>query len=243
MSKICKIKINSYKKIEKIKKNYGLIVYNIFVMVKVFQYDENQKEFSSNTYVIGKIGGSCLIVDLGSTSDEIYSYIESHYEKVEAILLTHAHFDHIRGIPAFLKHFKNKNIPIYLAEEDKLLLTSPDKNSSFMTGEKVSVKVDIIPVEDGEQLSFKAGKVKVIKTPFHTEGSVCYLMEDDNCIFTGDTLFKNAIGRYDCETSDSNKISSSLNKLKELSDWLVVYPGHGPKTNIITEKKNNPYMK
>ena len=212
-------------------------------MVKVFQYDENQKEFSSNTYVIGKIGGSCLIVDLGSTSDEIYSYIESHYEKVEAILLTHAHFDHIRGIPAFLKHFKNKNIPIYLAEEDKLLLTSPDKNSSFMTGEKVSVKVDIIPVEDGEQLSFKAGKVKVIKTPFHTEGSVCYLMEDDNCIFTGDTLFKNAIGRYDCETSDSNKISSSLNKLKELCDWLVVYPGHGPKTNIITEKKNNPYMK
>ena len=212
-------------------------------MVKVFQYDENQKEFSSNTYVIGKIGGSCLIVDLGSTSDEIYSYIESHYEKVEAILLTHAHFDHIRGVPAFLKHFKNKNIPIYLAEEDKLLLTSPDKNSSFMTGEKVSVKVDIIPVEDGEQLSFKAGKVKVIKTPFHTEGSVCYLMEDDNCIFTGDTLFKNANGRYDCETSDSNKISSSLNKLKELSDWLVVYPGHGPKTNIITEKKNNPYMK
>lgn len=215
--------------------------YNI-CMVKVFQYDESRKEFSSNTYVIGKIGESCLIIDLGSTSDEIYSYIESHYEKVEAILLTHAHFDHIRGISGFLKHFKNKSIPIYLADEDRPLLTSPDMNSSNLTGEKVSVKVDIVPVEDGQVLRFKAGKVKVIKTPFHTEGSVCYLMDDDNCIFTGDTLFKGAIGRYDCPTSDPSKITSSLAKLKVLRDWLVVYPGHGSMTNIISEKKNNPYL-
>lgn len=211
-------------------------------MVKVFQYDESQKEFSSNTYVIGKIGGSCLIVDLGSTSEEIYSYIESHYEKVEAILLTHAHFDHIRGIPGFLKHFKNKNIPIYLSEEDRILLNSPDKNSSYMTGEKVSVKIDTIPVEDGQILPFRTGKVKVIKTPFHTEGSVCYLMDDDNCIFTGDTLFKGSIGRYDCATSRPDLINPSLHKLKELRDWLVVYPGHGGMTNIQAEKKTNPFM-
>ncbi len=229
--------------LDKKQENFINFGYNTFVMVKVFQYDENQKEFSSNTYVIGKIGGTCLIIDLGSTSDEVYSYIESHYEKVEAVLLTHAHFDHIRGIPNFLKHYKNKSIPVYLAQEDKLLLTSPEMNSSNLTGEKVAIKVDTIPVEDGEVLPFKTGKVKVIKTPFHTEGSVCYLMDDDNCIFTGDTLFKGAIGRYDCATSDPDKIASSLGKLKELRDWLVVYPGHGPKTNIITEKNSNPYLK
>src|SRR5574344_1734261 len=97
-------------------------------MVKIFNFERNTKEFSANTYVVGKIGNSCLVVDLGSTDDEVYDYIDTHYSKVAGILLTHAHFDHIRGIPALLKHFKD-NIPIYLNSADWPLLSDSSLNS------------------------------------------------------------------------------------------------------------------
>lgn len=211
-------------------------------MVKVFRFDESQKELSANTYVIGKIGGSCLVIDPGTKSNELYQYIEQHYEKINAILLTHAHFDHIRGIPDFLKHFKTKNVPIYLHPLDKPLLNNPVSNFSTMIGENVVVNIETIDIQDEEILEFKDYQVKVIHTPYHTEGSVCYLVEDDNCLFTGDSLFKGSIGRYDCATSDPNKIDSSLEKLLTLSNYLTVYPGHGEMTRLGNEKENNPYL-
>ena len=111
-----------------------------------------------------------------------------------------------------------------------------------MTGEKISINVATIPVEDGEMITINKIKFKVIKTPFHTEGSVCYLFEDDNALFTGDTLFKGSIGRTDLATSDPSKINSSLMKLNDLSEWLVVYPGHGGISRLGQEKETNPYF-
>ncbi|MFA6829883.1 MAG: MBL fold metallo-hydrolase [Bacilli bacterium] len=211
-------------------------------MVKIFQFDENQKEFSSNTYVVGKIGGTCLIIDLGATDKRVLDYIDSHYESIGGILLTHAHFDHIRGIPGLLRHYKNRNIPIYLAKEDVELLSNPNINSSHMTGESVKVNIDPIPVKDGDVITIKDYKIKVIATPFHTMGSVCYLMEDDNSLFTGDTLFKGSIGRTDCATSDPNLVMPSLKKLLSLNEWLVCYPGHGTFCRLNEEKKTNPFL-
>ena len=210
-------------------------------MVKIFNFERNTKEFSANTYVVGKIGNSCLVVDLGSTDDEVYDYIDTHYSKVAGILLTHAHFDHIRGIPALLKHFKD-NIPIYLNSADWPLLSDSSLNSCALTGEKVKININPIDIKDGEELSISNYKVKVIATPFHTEGSVCYLFSDDNAIFTGDTLFKGAIGRIDQPTSAPNKVDSSLRKLLTLRKTLVVYPGHGPITRLDNEEKTNPFL-
>ena len=213
-------------------------------MVKIFNFDKNPTEFSANTYIIGKIGEGCIVVDLGSTDDGIYNYIDSHYEKVEAILLTHAHYDHIRGLTKFLKHYKNKyDIPVYLSDEDVPLLTNPSINSSSMTHENVQVNVSTIGVTDGEELTIKKFHIRVIHTPFHTEGSVCYLFEDDNALFTGDTLFKGSIGRTDLPTSNPDEVKDSLNKILKLNDTLVVYPGHGPISRLETEKKENPFLK
>jgi glyoxylase-like metal-dependent hydrolase (beta-lactamase superfamily II) len=210
-------------------------------MVKVFNFEDNPNEFSANTYVIGKIGMKCLIVDIGSTRDDIISYIEKHYEGVAGILLTHAHFDHIRGLPKILKRFKN--VPVYLASEDVPLLNNPSINSSNMTGERISVNVDTVPVEDGETVEVhNSFHFKVIKTPFHTQGSVCYLFEDDNALFTGDTLFRGSIGRTDLETSNPGLVKDSLKKLGALSDYLVVYPGHGSISRLGVEKETNPYF-
>ena len=85
--------------------------------------------------------------------------------------------------------------------------------------------------------------IKVISTPFHTLGSSCLLVEDDNALFTGDTLFKGSIGRTDLPTSDSGLVPSSLRKLVKLSELLVCYPGHGPHTTLKAEKENNPFFK
>lgn len=211
-------------------------------MVKIFNFDEDKREFSSNTYVIGKIGLSCLVIDIGTTNDEVFDYIESHYDGVLGILLTHAHFDHIRGLTKMLKRFKN--VPVYMAKEDVELLSNPKLNCSYLTNEKIMMNIETINVEDNEEVRVhNKFRFKTIKTPFHTMGSVCYLFEDDNAIFTGDTLFKGSIGRTDLETSDPSLMKSSLNKLKDLSDYLVVYPGHGSITRLGDEKKNNPYLK
>ncbi len=210
-------------------------------MVKIFRYD-NDNRITCNTYIIGKIGDSCLVIDMGSTSDEIYQYISSHYEKCLGVLLTHAHFDHIRGLNKFLKHFSYE-IPVYLNQADSSLLTDSSLNESRYHQEDIKINIDPVFVQDEEELVFKKDiKVKVITTPFHTEGSVCYLFDDDNALFSGDTLFKGSIGRSDMSTSDPSKISSSLTKLLKLRNTLVVYPGHGDITRISEEKQSNPFL-
>ena len=213
-------------------------------MVKIFNFDDHPTQCSANTYVIGKVGGNCIVVDIGSTSDEIYHYIDKHYEKVVAVLLTHAHFDHIRGLTKLLKHYRNRyDIPVYLSEEDVPLLPDPKINSSFLLNESVQVNVTTTPVKDGDILNIKDFKIKVIHTPFHTKGSVCYLFEDDNALFTGDTLFKGGIGRTDLPYSEPEKVKESLMKITALPETLVIYPGHGPISRIEIEKKNNPYLR
>lgn len=211
-------------------------------MVKIFNFEGDQKEFSANTYVIGKIGLSCLIIDIGTTNDEVLDYIESHYDGVLGVLLTHGHFDHIRGLPKLMKRFKN--VPVYIAKDDVELLSNPILNCSYMTSEKISMNIETIDVEDNREIVVhNKFRFKTIKTPFHTMGSVCYLFEDDNALFTGDTLFKDGIGRTDLNTSDTSLVQSSMNKLKELNDYLVVYPGHGEITRLGIEKNKNSYLK
>ncbi|MFA6624547.1 MAG: MBL fold metallo-hydrolase [Bacilli bacterium] len=212
-------------------------------MVKVFRYDEDQKEFSANTYVLGKIGGNCLIVDLGSTNPEVSHYIDTHYEKCVGILLTHAHMDHIRGISALLKHYKDYDIPVYMSEDDYDLLTDSALQPRGLPGDYVKPRIAPNFVKDGDIIAIKDYKIKVIATPFHTKGSVCYLFDDDNALFSGDTLFPGSIGRTDLPTSEPEKVNSSLKKLTGLRDTLVVYPGHGSLTRLGDEKKINPYLR
>ena len=159
-------------------------------MVKIFRFDADT-HITCNTYIIGKIGNYCLVVDMGSTSDEIYQYISTHYEKCLGVLLTHAHFDHIRGLNKFIKHFPYE-VPIYMNQADSALLNDSIANESRYHQEDVKININPIFVQDEEELMFKKDiKVKVITTPFHTEGSVCYLFDDDNALFSGDTLFQN----------------------------------------------------
>ena len=212
-------------------------------MIKTFSYDESYIEFSSNSYIVGKNNKPCIVIDLGTTSNDVVNYVKEHHSKCEGIVLTHGHFDHIRGINKFLNSFKGTKI--FVHENDLKLLTDPIKNCSITHhGEKVTVNsADIITYKDGDTLKFASCLIKVISTPFHTLGSSCLLVEDDNALFTGDTLFKGSIGRTDLPTSDSGLVPSSLRKLVKLSELLVCYPGHGSHTTLKAEKENNPFFK
>ena len=211
-----------------------------FIMVKIFNF-ETANEFAANTYIIGKIGSECLIIDLGSTDKKIYEYVNSHHSKCCGILLTHGHFDHIRGVPSFLKSFKY-DIPVYIHQEDFPLLTDPLLNASITIGNQIKVNVPVNKVEDKEELIIAKHKIQVIHTPFHTKGSVCYLFEEENALFTGDSLFKGSIGRTDLPSSKPSLMESSLKKIASLNPFLGVFPGHGDITNLEREKENNPYL-
>ena len=209
-------------------------------MVKIFNFDGSY-QVSANIYVVGKIGGNCAVIDFGSSDESVFDYIDSHYERCSGLFLTHGHFDHLRGVNEFCK--RHKDVPVYIHSEDVPLLDSPALNCSQQHGEKVKVVVPVTEVKDGDVIETKDFKIKVIHTPFHTAGSVCYLFEDDNALFSGDTLFKGSIGREDMPTSVPEFRESSFDKLKSLRNTLVVYPGHGPVTKLQDELNNNPYLK
>ncbi len=211
-------------------------------MIKTFNYNDSYTEFSACTYIVGKTKGPCVIIDLGTTSDDVINYIKQHYSICEAIILTHGHFDHIRGIPKFLASFPGTKV--YIHEKDAKLLSDSYLNGGMTNGEE-DVKLSINPIKfkDEDTLEFKCETFKVIHTPFHTMGSCCFLDEDDNALFTGDTLFKGSIGRTDLPTSQAELIKPSLRKLIDLSDFLVCYPGHDDATLLGNEKRNNIYFK
>lgn len=196
----------------------GMLQENCFIL-----YDEDKNAF---------------IVDPGGSSELIIETIEKNELNVKFILLTHGHVDHI-GAVATLK--EKYNLDVYMSEVDKDFLESPDTVRSSTFGLKTTpAKVDHL-VKEGEDIAFGKNAIKVIETPGHTLGSVCYLYK--NILFAGDTLFNGSIGRTDFPESDHNKMEESLKKLKNLGDDIYMLSGHGPETQMGNEKLNNPFMR
>ena len=191
--------------------------------------------FFTNTYIISN-EGKCVIVDPGLGFSKAAEEIKQKYD-VEAILLTHGHMDHIDGIKYF-------DVPIYIHKLDEDFLFNPTLSLYNMFNQKTpfnkgSLKIN--NVEDGMELNLIGYRFKVLHTPGHTRGSVCYLYGDK--LLSGDTLFNMSTGRTDFPTGSSLDLRKSLSKIIEVcSDNTAVYPGHEAKTSIKNERKNNPYI-
>ncbi len=212
-------------------------------MIKTFRFDTDRNEFSANTYVVGEKGGRCVVIDLGSTQDRVIEFIKENFTSCSGILLTHGHYDHIRGIKKFLNTF---SCTIFVHQDDQELLEDSRLNLSHFQPEEdnISLKLNnIYLLDDEDEIDFKNGYIfKVIATPFHTNGSICFLCDKENAIFTGDTLFKGSIGRTDLPKGNERLIEPSLTKLLTLKDDLKVYPGHGDESTLKKEKETNPYL-
>lgn len=179
-----------------------------------------------------------IIVDPGDQGDRIAEFCLKEGLRPKAILLTHGHFDHISGAKALTDAFR---LPVYASEAEEELLADPGMNMSFKVGrDRVTLVADVL-LADGEELSLAGFAIKVIHTPGHTGGGMCYYLPTEGITFTGDTLFWNTYGRTDLPTSSFAELKSSLiNKLFVLPEETAVYPGHGKSTTIGVEKKTNP---
>lgn len=154
------------------------------------------------------------------------------------ILLTHGHFDHIIGARDTKAKYGAK---VVISSEDEPMLSSSKLSlAAFCNAPQNDVEADII-VSDGDEITLGDIVIKVMSTPGHTLGSVCYIAE--NCIFSGDTLFYCSCGRTDFPSGSPEQMMSSLQKLKALDGDYKVYTGHNNLTTLDFERKNNPYMK
>ncbi len=185
----------------------------------------------TNTYLL-ILGDWALVVD--PASEEVSQEVKKRGLRVEAVINTHGHFDHIAG-NAFLLP-----APIYIHELDAEMLVSPEKNLSSTFFSSVISPPASQTLKEGGIFSFGPFKVEVIHTPGHTPGSVCLQIGD--FLFTGDLLFKGTIGRTDLPGGDYEAMSESLRKIASLPEHLVVYPGHGDISTLKEEKENNPFL-
>lgn len=193
----------------------------------------------ANTYIAIK-EDKALIVDPGQRSETISLFLEKLNVSPIGILITHGHFDHIASLSQVQKRY---GIPVYMLEKEIKMLEDPHLNGSVEYIGAAVYEADVTPLYEDEELDLKPFRIKVMHTPFHTEGSICYYFYEEDVIFTGDTLFKNSIGRSDLPTGSFRNISSSLKKLQELPKNTVIYPGHGPASTIDQETKFNRYFR
>lgn len=199
-----------------------------------------QQHFGSinnNCYLItDETTGKSALVDCTEASDKMYDFIGN--ADLEYILFTHGHFDHILGARDVKEKYGAK--VVVSASDEPMLSSGKLSLASFMDAVQNNVKSDIV-VSDGDVIKLGLLEIKVIATPGHTKGSVCYLVE--NALFSGDTLFYMSCGRTDFPSGSSDEMLASLKKLKNLNGDYTVYTGHDNITNLDFERKNNPYMK
>jgi hydroxyacylglutathione hydrolase len=184
----------------------------------------------TNCYLVS-MSGNCFLIDPGADATEIIKKLKNL--KLDFILLTHGHFDHLLAVQEVIDAYPDAII--YLnPKENPIIKFTP--NQSKALGQNIKdFNLKFKSIKDGDGVNFEDKKIKVIATPGHTPGSVCFLLGDT--LFSGDTLFNQNIGRTDLLGGNSEQIKQSLNKLAKLPDDTIVLPGHGPETTIVHEKQ------
>lgn len=185
----------------------------------------------NNTYLaIDEDSKKCFIVDPSTPSEKVAEYIESNHLTLEAVLITHGHFDHIGGAA----YFKNKfGAKIYMSKDDEDFIDNPLK-----IGRKYE-RFDIdVYVKDGDVLDLCGQKIRVIATPGHSAGGVCYVLDDS--VFCGDTVFYESYGRYDLRGGDFKTLCNSVKKILSMEGYYRLFCGHGEVTTTAHEKQCNP---
>ncbi len=197
---------------------------------------ESQGQLGANCYMVST-DDAALLIDVFALTDTVRKFIKDNAGKQMLILATHRHFDHVAGIyDARLL----SGAAVAIGRQDRAGLESREESlSSTFSLPQTEFSPDYL-LEDGDVINLGSMAIRVMHTPGHTVGSVCYLLE--NVIFSGDTLFKQSVGRTDLPTGSREEQLRSLEKLFSLNGDYTVYPGHDAPTTLSYERSYNPYI-
>ena len=185
--------------------------------------------YQTNTYIVSREGSDkCIVIDPGYEAATILNRAALLGLQIEAILLTHAHFDHLGAVRAIVA---DTDCAVYVDEKELSLPPSMTDGPIYYT--------DLYPTEG--LLHIAGLDIRVLRTPGHTPGSVCLIVAD--AIFSGDTLFACSMGRCDFPGSNIFDMRKSLKKLHDLAGDYRVFPGHAEATTLEYERKTNPYLR
>lgn len=190
----------------------------------------------TNTYILfDDENNECVVIDPAHDSSKVVTYIVDMKLNLSAILLTHGHFDHCGGVNTLLRY---KPVKVYGSSLDAELAANASKNRWKARAEDCIITDFVDKTGDFRVESFC---FKVIETPGHTEGSVCYII--DNFMFSGDTLFDGCVGRTDLPGGNQEKMYESLKVLCSLKNDYSVFPGHESTTTLSEQKMVNPFLR
>lgn len=191
----------------------------------------------TNCYLVYNEGANeAVLIDPARGFNKIKEFCDNEGLKVAAVLITHGHFDHI--LEASLWQSEGAKVYIHSKDADKLY---SEKNLAYMVNAAVPPSRADILLEDGGELNIASLKIKVIHTPGHSPGAVCYIIED--ALFSGDTLFHGDFGRTDFPDGNFEDLKLSLKKLFGLPGGYAVYPGHEEETTLAEERENNEILR
>ncbi len=190
----------------------------------------------NNMYlVMDEKSHDAVLIDAPQDIPEVKKTVDELGANVKYILITHGHFDHIMGLNSLKKTL---NAPAVICKDDLVISDNVNEFTRIFGVPDIEPPIYEKFVKDGDILNVGDMKIKVIQTPGHTEGGVCYLIDDN--LFSGDTLFKQSVGRTDLFGGNLEKIRHSVKEvLFKLDENIKVFPGHGPMTTIAYEKRHN----
>lgn len=212
-------------------------------MIKTKMFTFNT--FMVNTYLLYDESCEAVLVDAGCADEEerqeVVGFLSKHNLKLVRNINTHCHIDHILGNSFIAQKFGIG--PEYHPDSAPMIVHAPEIAASFgyrLNGQPQPVAL----LQEGVPVKFGNSSVRVIHTPGHADGSVCFYSQPDGFVITGDVLFRDTIGRTDLPTGNFDLLMQSIRgKLFTLPDETVVLPGHGPETTIGYEKINNPFIR
>ena len=195
-------------------------------------------ELSTNCHIVECGDGGCVLVDIGNGAKKLQKKLIELDLTPKAILLTHGHYDHVAGVEEIRKLY---DCPVYIHENDAVMLVDEQANLAWqLTTAPYTPVTAYQTIQDGDVIQAGNLEFRVMLTKGHTSGSVCYFCED--CLFSGDTLFRGGIGRTDLG-GNIQDMKKSLQKLKAIQEDYYVYCGHFNSTTLSREQKNSPYFR
>lgn len=193
----------------------------------------------TNCYIVSNNSNKAVVIDCGDEAIKVLSYAKKENLIIKKILLTHGHFDHMGAAAEIVE---KTGATVYIHENDKKMLSSKTLSlSEFLPDFKFNPVYNVTTIDEGDIIKQDELEFSVIHTKGHTKGGVCYICED--CIFSGDTLFRGNVGRTDFPGGNFDEIIESVQKIAKLEGNFKVYPGHDMPSTLDHERKSNMYIK